>query len=170
MFLVMFLVSYSCARGVTFWARLVNLRKLRFDMAPSQAAHNQDLRWTIAKGVSGVPIEHFGRHSALTHGLHLTHQLPNVKNMFKRISDHRKPTSKKSGLSLKHGPLFLHNAYTRSLIEVWVMAHGAITGRRAWCPARGRPVMAPWAITEARYGSVGPSGSRRKGTSFAVSQ
>ena len=48
--------------------------------------------------------------------------------------------------------------------------HGAITGRRAWCPARGRLVMAPWAITEAPSGSVGPSGSPGKATSFAVCQ
>ena len=30
--------------------------------------------------------------------------------------------------------------------------------------------MTPWAITEARYGSVGPSGSPRKVISFAVCQ
>ena len=58
-------------------------------------------------------------------------------------------------------------------------SHGAITGlccgprrhngpARARCPARGRPVMALWAITEARYGSVGPSGSPGTVTSFAV--
>ena len=50
------------------------------------------------------------------------------------------------------------------------MAHGALTGRCAWCPARGRLVLVPWAITDARHVSVGPSGSARKVGSFAVCQ
>ena len=36
------------------------------------------------------------------------------------------------------------------------MAHGAITGPHAVFAFTRGPVMAPWAITEARYGSVGP--------------
>ena len=53
--------------------------------------------------------------------------------------------------------------------------HGAIMGSRYSPrsyngPARGKLVLAPWAITEARYTSVGPSGRHRTITSFVLWQ